>query len=117
MFDREDQKTHLIHDNSGEPKWYDYESLGIKGIATVPFSPNMNSFAARFVGSLRRECLDHFIIIGCRQLYTLVREYIRYYNEERPHQGVGNCLIEPKNPVNLTGEVKSRPALFGLARS
>ena len=117
MFDREGRKTHLIHDNSGELKWYDYESLGIKGIATVPLSPNMNSFAERFVGSLRRECLDHFIIFGYHQLYKLVREYIRYYNEERPHQGVGNCLIEPKNPVNLTGEVKSRPALFGLERS
>ena len=117
MFDREDQKTHLIHDNSGELRCYDYESLGIKGIATVPFSPNMNSFAERFVGSLRRECLDHFIIFGYRQLYTLVCEYIRYYNEERPHQGVGNRLIEPQNPVNRTGEVKSYPALFGLERS
>ena len=77
----------------------------------------MNSFAERFVGSLRRECLDHFIIFGCRQLYTLVCEYIRYYNEERPHQGAGNRLIEPQNPVNRTGEVKSYPALFGLERS
>ncbi len=113
MFDRmAEEKTYLIHDNSGELRWFDYESLGIIGVATVPYSPNMNSYAERFVRSLRNECLDWFIIWGRSHLGNLVSRYVKYYNTMRPHQGIGNTVPDGK-PVEETGEVKSRPVVFG----
>jgi transposase InsO family protein len=115
MFSRDNKKTHLIHDNSGELKWFDYESVGIKGVATVPFSPDMNAYAERFVGSIRREFLDHVIVFTYRQLHRLIKEYVNYYNSLRPHQGIGNNIPDGYPPQS-EGEIVSRPVLFGMYR-
>ena len=48
----------------------------------------MNSIAERFIGSVRREILDNFIILSKQQLYKILKEYIEYYNSKRPHQGI-----------------------------
>jgi hypothetical protein len=48
----------------------------------------MNAIAERFVGSVRREALDCFIIINQTQVQYILREYIKYYNTMRPHQGI-----------------------------
>jgi hypothetical protein len=73
----------------------------------------MNSISERFIGSIRREMLDHFIIVSQNQLFKILKEYIDYYNSKRPHQG-----IEQRIPKGYTyrnsGRVKSRPILFGL---
>ena len=113
MFHREDRKTYLIHDNSGELKWLDYESVGIKGIATVPYSPNMNAYAERFIGSIRREILNYFIVFTRKQLHQLIKEYVYYYNNLRPHQGIGNT-IPNGSPPQSKGKIVSKPVLFGL---
>ncbi len=55
-----------------------------------PRSPNLNPICERFLGSARRECLDHIVIISERQLRRVLREYVeRYFNTARPHQGLG----------------------------
>lgn len=55
----------------------------------TPFkAPKVNATCERFMGSLRRECLDHLIILNEEQLRQVTREYISYYNEHRPHQGI-----------------------------
>ena len=113
MYDRLDQETWLIHDNSGELKHFDYKSLGIQGIATTPYSPNMNAYAERFVGSIRREILDRMLIFTEKQLRNVIREYIRWYNDIRPHQGIDNQTPN-KSPPQALGTIKSTPVLFGL---
>ncbi len=113
MFDRDGIKTMLIHDNSGELKWFDYESIGITDVAITPYSPNLNAYAERFVRSAKRECFDHFIVFNCTQLRNIMKEYVRYYNNLRPHQGIGN--IVPEKPVLVgTGAIREESAIFGL---
>ena len=59
---------------------------GMRIIKTPVRSPRANSFAERYVGTLRRECLDHLLIHGERHLRRILAEYAQHYNEHRPHQ-------------------------------
>ena len=59
---------------------------GTRIIKTPVRSPRANSFAERYAGTLRRECLDHLLIHGERHLRRILAEYARHYNEHRPHQ-------------------------------
>jgi len=52
----------------------------------------MNCVCERFIGSVRRECLDHVIILSESGMRRLVEEYVRYFNEPRPHQGLGQQI-------------------------
>ena len=58
-----------------------------------------NAFCERFLGSVRRECLDHFLVLGEQYLLTILKEYVTYFNHTRPHQGLGQRIPVPL-PVN-----------------
>ena len=104
--------VYLIHDRAGE-FGLKYQDYGITGITTSVKAPNMNSIAERFIGSVRRELLDHFIIFSQDQLYNLFKAYIEHYNTKRPHQGIDQRI--PKGyVVRNFGRIKSKPTLFGL---
>ena len=104
--------VYLIHDRAGE-FGLRYQDYGITGITTSIKAPNMNSIAKRFMGSVRRELLDNFIIISQDQLYYLLKTYIEHYNTKRPHQGIGHKV--PKSyAIQNYGMIKSKPTLFGL---
>jgi putative transposase len=60
--------------------------LGIEAILTPVQAPTANAIAERVIGTLRRECLDHLIIINERHLWSVLREYVAYYNGGRPHR-------------------------------
>jgi transposase InsO family protein len=62
--------------------------LGIKQVKIAPHSPWQNGYAERWVGTLRRELLDHVIVLGERHLLRLVRQHAAYYNEDRPHMSL-----------------------------
>mgnify|MGYP003564444829 CR=1 FL=1 len=56
-------------------------------------APDANAFAESWIGSLKRECLDHFICFSRRHLDHIPGEYAGFHNRHRPHQGLGNCTV------------------------
>ena len=89
---------------------------GMRIIKTPVRSPRANSFAERYVGTLRRECLDHLLIYGERRLWRILAEYSRHYNEHRPHQSREQRppLHEPGQTVDVTARIERRQVVHGL---
>ena len=91
------------------------DGSGIEVLGTAYRAPRMNATCERFLGSVRRECLDHLLILGERHLRRVVQEYVRYFNQLQPHQGMGQRLPTPAEPVPATrGNVRAIPILGGL---
>jgi putative transposase len=63
-------------------------SEDIRIIRTPIRAPRANAFAERFVGTVRRECLDRMLVFGCRQLEHVLTDYVVHYNEHRPHRSL-----------------------------
>ncbi len=63
-------------------------ATGITELRTAYRAPRQNATCERFLGSVRRECLDHLLVLGEAQLRRVLREYVRYFNDDRPHQGL-----------------------------
>ena len=93
-----------------------FASNGVRIIKTPVRSPRANSFAERYVGTLRRECLDHLLIYGERHLRQILAEYSRHYNEHRPHQSREQRppLYEPGQTIDMTARIKRRQVVHGL---
>jgi transposase InsO family protein len=89
---------------------------GVRVIKTPVRSPQANSFAERYAGTLRRECLDHLLIHGERHLRQILAEYARHYNEHRPHQSREQRppLHDPGQPVDVTARIVRRQVVHGL---
>lgn len=62
-----------------------FRSQGLRVIRTPIRSPRANAFAERFVNTVRRECLDHLLVVSRRHLQNLLSIYIGHYNRHRPH--------------------------------
>ena len=62
---------------------------GIKVLRTPVRAPRANAYAERWVGTVRREVLDRMLIVGCRQLRSVLAEYVDHYNGHRPHRALG----------------------------
>jgi len=78
----------------------------------------MNAIAERFVGSIKRGCLDRVILLGEDHLRHVLREYVAHYQTERPHQGIGNRPIDPSTTgAAPSGAIVERERLGGLLRS
>ena len=76
---------------------------GTRVIKTPVPSPRADSYAERFVGTLRRECLDHMLILGERHLRKVLAEIARHYNGHRPHQGLQqDPPRQPGRAVDIT---------------
>ena len=89
---------------------------GVRIIKTPVRSPTGNSFAERYVGTLRRECLDHLLIYGERHLRQILAAYARHYNHHRPHQSREQRppLHEPGRAVDMTARIRRRQVVHGL---
>jgi len=92
---------------------------GIKEIKTPYRRPQANGVCERFMGSLRRECLDHVLVHHGKHLQQVVNEYTIYFNQERPHQGIDQRILGhydlPRSKP--TGRIRSKEILGGLHHS
>jgi putative transposase len=117
--ERADRFKFLIRDRDGKysPAFDEvFVSNAIRIIKTPPRSPRANSYAERFVGTLRRECLDHVLIYGEQHLRRVLDDYERHYNAHRAHQSRDQRppLHDPDQPINLTAAIKRRSTVAGL---
>ena len=88
-------------------------AMGIRDKPTAPASPWQNGVAERLIGSVRRECLDHIIVLGEAHLRRTLRSYACYYNGIRTHRSL-NKDAPNSRPVQRDGVIYSRAILSGL---
>jgi putative transposase len=109
---------YLIHDRDKKfPQAFDtvFKSVGIKVRLTPKRTPNANAFAERWVRSVREECLDHLLIWNEAHLRRVLVEYVSYFNERRPHQGLEQDTPEGLNVVSSEGVIHCRDVLGGIS--
>ena len=87
--------------------------MGIRDKPVAPASPWQNGFVERLIGSVRRECVDHFIVLGEAHRRRILRTYAGYYNVIRTHP-VGDKDAPVSRPVQRTGSIKSHAILGSL---
>jgi len=95
------------------------EASGITVVRTAYRAPRQNATCERFLGSVRRECLDHVLVLGEAHLRRILREYATYFNTARPHQGLQQAPPDAgTEPQLLRPEpgrtVRAVPVLGGL---
>jgi transposase InsO family protein len=88
-------------------------AMGIRDKPITPASPWQNGFVERLIGSIRRECVDHIIVLGEAHLRCVLKSYARYYNEVRTHRSLEKD-VPVSRPVQRNGSIKSLPILGGL---
>ena len=88
-------------------------AIGIRDHPIAPGSPWQNGHVERLIGTIRRECLDHIVVMGEAPLRRALRAYTRYYNEVRTHRSLDKDTPDAR-PIQITGTVCSRPVLGGL---
>ena len=93
-------------------------ATGIEELCTAYRAPGQNATCERFLGSVRRECLDHILILGEAHLRRILREYVQCFNHDRPHQGLAQRIpVAPSEAAGhaiTVGSVRAIPILGGL---
>ena len=110
---------YIIHDNDTlfSGRFTDILlGAGCKTKHTRPFCPEQNGYVESFVKTFKTECLDQLILTSDEQLRYVVKEFLLYYNHERPHSGLGGKLIDPW-PQDDDGEIVMFSRLGGLLKS
>jgi transposase InsO family protein len=88
-------------------------AMGMRDKPTAPASPWQNSFVERLIGSIRRECLDHFIVLGEAHLRRILKHYANCYNGVRTHRSL-NKDAPVSRPIQRSGVISSHALLGGL---
>ena len=117
------EPTMVLHDRDSKFFGDFREAMQERGVKpkSIQFcSPNLNAYAERFIQTVQKECLDHFVPLGTNHLDYLTREYLRHYNTKRPHQSCGNRPLtargSPENSPQQSGPVVSHERLGGLLK-
>jgi transposase InsO family protein len=112
---------YLIHDRDSKfcsSFQLTIEAVGIKTVKLPARSPNLNSFAERWVKSAKDECLSKLILFGERSLRLALKEYVTHHHHERNHQGKENLLLFPADEYThrARGRVRCRERLGGVLK-
>ncbi|MBU1863178.1 MAG: integrase core domain-containing protein [Candidatus Omnitrophica bacterium] len=110
-----DESKLLIRDGDKKfPKQFNdmLKKFGIT-VKRLPYrAPNLNPYAEAWIGTIKRECLNNFLVLGKNHLEYLINEFVGYYNTDRPHSGLGNATISSLNGKT----VKCEERLGGLIK-
>jgi putative transposase len=108
---------YLIHDRdlAFQAMTATAKAMGIDEVRTAPRSPWQNAYVERFIGSVRRECLDHVIVLNAAGLRTILKSYVAYYTDSRTHLSLGKDSPQsrPVSPPD-DGPVIAVPQVGGL---
>jgi transposase InsO family protein len=114
-FPEEASPSYLLHDHdavfTGVARTIG--AMRIQAVVTAPQSPWQNAYVERFIGSLRRECLDHVIVLNARGLRRVVADYVAYYMRSRTHLALAKDSPTPRR-VMPTGRILAIPEVNGL---
>src|SRR5438128_4120434 len=114
----EEAPGHLIRDRDqvyGEQFSHQVRALNIREAVIAARSPWQNAYAERVIGSIRRECPDHLVVIGERHLKRMLSEYMHYYNTTRTHFSLAKDAPEPRSVQPPSqGRVVEMPRVGGL---
>jgi putative transposase len=117
-----EQRRYVLHDRDAKFCSLFRATLsagGIKPIQLPARSPNLNSYAERWVRSVKEECLSKLILFGEDSLRRAVTEFIEHFHAERNHQGKGNVLLFPAEKVRqhrTRSRVHCRQRIGGLLK-
>jgi putative transposase len=91
------------------------KGMRIEEVVTAPHSPFQNPYAERVIGSIRRECLDHLIVLNEDHLRRILRSYFNYYHDSRPHQSLDRNSPTPREiEPPSQGKIIAIPQVGGL---
>jgi putative transposase len=103
-----------------------FANAGARRVRTPLLAPDANAFIESYIGTLKRECLNHFLCFSLGHLDHILREYVQFYNAHRPHQGLGNRTLPEAatgppeelttDPAPQLGRVRCQRFLGGLLR-
>jgi transposase InsO family protein len=109
---------YLLRDRDGSfgEKFHEAANrLGIREVPTAPQAPWQNAYVERLIGSIRRECLDHVIVLNEAGLRRVLKSYVEYYERSRTHLSLGkdSPISRPVQPAAM-GRVVENPQVGGL---
>ncbi len=111
----------LIHDRDKKfPAKFDlfWKDQGMRVIKIPIRAPKANAFCESYIGTMKRECLQHFVCFSLEQLDYINRVWLEHYHRHRPHRGVGrdNTVLDETFVPQADGEVRCRTKLGGIIR-
>ena len=109
------EKKTLIYDNAPQFTSIDYSWFNIKRVNMCTSAPNMNAFTERVIGSIRRDCLDHVVVLNDHHLKRILTSYFNYYHHWRTHLSLGMDSPESRSVQSpVLGKVVQFPEVGGL---
>jgi transposase InsO family protein len=117
-FQDESAPAYLLRDRDqvyGELFRHRLKGMGIEEVLTAPQSPWQNPFGERLIGSIRRECLNHVLVLGERHLHRILTRYFSYYHQARTHLALDKDTPDTR-PIALpsAGKIVQLPEVGGL---
>jgi putative transposase len=117
-FPFETTPKYLVRDNDaiyGEVFQRRVQQLGIEDVPITPHSPWQNPYVERLIGTIRRECLNHVIVLNESHLKRILGDYLDYYHVSRPHQALDDNAPLPREvEPPERGRVVAQPMVGGL---